>query len=167
MPPCASVHFAPLRTATLPKTGATLFLREPKAHNESATEEASAVMYDIDTKNQFLELRAKGWSLSRIAERLKVSQRTLVDWNRQEHEQIRTLRAVEWEALQEKILATREQELVRLKKELDRLEAELAKRTVEYVSTENLYRLSALVRAEIRKVCQTPLPVEDAMAAEE
>ena len=54
-----------------------------------------------------------------------------------------------------------------LKKELDRLEAELDKRTVEYVSTENLYRLLALVRAEIRKVCQAPLPVEDAMAAEE
>ena len=124
-------------------------------------------MYDTETKSQFLELRAKGWSLSRIAERLKVSQRTLVDWNRQEHEQIRTLRAIEWEALQEKILATREQELVRLKKELDRLEAQLDKRTVEYVSTENLYRLSALVRAEIRKVCQAPLPVEDAIAAEE
>ena len=124
-------------------------------------------MYDTDTKNQFLELRAKGWSLSRISEQLKVSQRTLVDWNRQEREQIRTLRAIEWEALQEKILATGEQELLRLKKELDRLEGELAKRTVEYVSTENLYRLSALVRAEIRKVCQAPLPVEDAMAAEE
>jgi len=124
-------------------------------------------MYDTDTKSQFLELRAKGWSLSRIAEQLKVSQRTLVDWNRQEHEQIRTLRAIEWEALQEKLLATREQELARLKHELDRLEAELAKRTVEYVSTENLYRLSALVRAELRKVCQVPLPVEDAMAVAE
>ena len=124
-------------------------------------------MYDMDMKNQFLELRAKGWSLSRIAERLKVGQRTLVTWNRQEHEQIRTLRAIEWETLQEKILASGEQELVRLKKELDRLEAELAKRTVEFVSTENLYRLSALVRAELRKVCQAPLPVEDAMAAEE
>jgi len=38
---------------------------------------------------------------------------------------------------------------------------------VKFVSTENLYRLLALVRAEIRKVCQAPLPVEDAMAAEE
>ena len=79
----------------------------------------------------------------------------------------RTLRAIELEALQEKILATREQELTRLKAELDRLEAELVKRTVEYVSTENLYRLTALVRGEIRKVCQAPPPVEEAMAAEE
>jgi hypothetical protein len=71
------------------------------------------------------------------------------------------------EALQEKILATREQELTRLKQELDRLEAELAKRTVEYVSTENLYRLSALLRGEIRKVCHAPPPVEEAMSAEQ
>ena len=124
-------------------------------------------MHDVDTKNQFLELRAKGWSLARIAERLKVAQRTLVDWNRQEHEQIRTLRAIELEALREKILATHEQELTRLKQELDRLETELARRKVEYVSTENLYRLSALLRGEIRKVCQAPLPVEDAIADEE
>ena len=124
-------------------------------------------MHDIETKNQFLELRAKGWSLARIAERLKVAQRTLVDWNRQEHEQIRTLRAVELEALHEKILATHEQELTRLKQELDRVETELAKRTVEFVSTENLYRLSGLLRTEIRKVCRVALPVEDAIAGED
>jgi hypothetical protein len=124
-------------------------------------------MYGTDSKSQFLELRAKGWSLARIAEHLKIAQRTLVDWNRQEHEEIRTLRAIELEALQEKILATREQELTRLKQELDRLEQELANRSVEVVSTENLYRLSALVRAEIRKVCAARPVVEDAMAAEE
>ncbi len=124
-------------------------------------------MYGTDTKSQFLELRAKGWSLGRIAEHLKIAQRTLVDWNRQEHELIRTLRAIELEALQEKILSTREQELTRLKQELDRLEQELASRKVQFVSTENLYRLSALVRAEIRKVCLAPPVVENAIAEEE
>jgi transcriptional regulator len=29
-------------------------------------------MYGTDTKSQFLELRAKGWSLARIAEHLKM-----------------------------------------------------------------------------------------------
>jgi hypothetical protein len=122
-------------------------------------------MHDADTKNQFLELRAKGLSLRRIADRLKVAQRTLVDWNRQEHEQIRTLRAIEFEAIQEKILATHEQELTRLKLELDRLETELGKRTVQYVSTESLYRLTVLLRGEIRKVCQDSRPAEQPMMA--
>ena len=40
-------------------------------------------------------------------------------------------------------------------------------RTTEYVSTENLYRLSTLVRAEVHRVCQMPVPVEAAMAAAE
>ncbi len=124
-------------------------------------------MYGTDTKSQFLELRAKGWSLARIAAHLNIAQRTLVDWNRQEHEEIRTLRAIEIEALQEKILATREQELTRLKQELDRIDQELVKRDVQCVSTENLYRLSALLRAEMRKVCQAPPLVEDAIAREE
>src|SRR5512140_1622253 len=157
------MQFASRDAAAPPKSNATL---RPCAHAHSKPR-TKAVMYGTDTKSQFLELRAKGWSLGRIAEHLQVAQRTLVDWNRQEHEQIRTLRAIEWEALQEKILATREQELTRLKRELDRLEAELAKRTVEYVSTENLYRLSALLRSEIRKACQASLPVEEAMAAAE
>ncbi len=124
-------------------------------------------MYGTDTKSQFLELRAKGWSLARIAKHLNVAQRTLVDWNCQEHELIRTLRAIELEALQEKILSTREQELTCLQQELDRLQQELAKRSVEVVSTENLYRLAALVRAEIRKACQAPPVVEDAIAQAE
>jgi hypothetical protein len=159
------MQFASRHAAAPPQSNATL---RPCAHaRDKRRTKVSSVMYDTETKNQFLELRAKGWSLGRIAEHLRVAQRTLVDWNRQEHEQIRTLRAIEWEALQEKILATREQELTRLKAELDRLEAELAKRTVEYVSTENLYRLTALVRREIRKACQASLPVEEAMAAEE
>ena len=50
-------------------------------------------MYGTDTKSQFLKLRDKGWSLARIAAHIKVAQRTLVDWNQQEHGLIRTLRA--------------------------------------------------------------------------
>jgi hypothetical protein len=51
-------------------------------------------MYNNDTNDQFAELRAKGLSLSRIASDLRVSQRTLVDWNRQLAPDIRALRAV-------------------------------------------------------------------------
>ncbi len=113
-------------------------------------------MYDTETRTRFIELRAQGWSIKRIASRLKVAARTLVDWNRQERENIRTLRALELEALQEKILATREHELKCLKGSLDAIEEQLAIRSHQYTSLESLYRMAALVRAEIRKVCQTP-----------
>ncbi len=113
-------------------------------------------MHDTETRTAFIELRAKGWSLKRIAGRLKVAPRTLVDLSRQDKENIRTLRALELEALQEKILATREQELQTLKNSLDLIQQQIATRDHAYTSLENLYRLAALVRTEIRKVCQTP-----------
>jgi len=50
-----------------------------------------------------------GLSLARIAPRLHVSQRTLVDWNRQLPPDIRALRAVHLEALHEQTLASREE----------------------------------------------------------
>ena len=111
-------------------------------------------MHSTETKGQFIELRAKGWSLARIATHLNVCLRTLVDWNHQAQAEIRSLRAVELEALQEKVLATHELELTRLTQHLKRLEEELAKRKVECLDTMELYRLAALVRAEIRKVRQ-------------
>ena len=40
-------------------------------------------MYTEDKIEQFIELRARGWSLGHIATELDVSKRTLVDWNRE------------------------------------------------------------------------------------
>jgi hypothetical protein len=113
-------------------------------------------MHPTDTKSQFIELRAKGWSLARIAARLNVSPRTLVDWNRQAQTELRTLRALEIEALQEKLLATHEQELTRLGQQLQRIEDEVAQRKLQFVDTEDLFRLSSLLRSEIRKVRLDP-----------
>ena len=113
-------------------------------------------MHSTDTKSQFIELRAKGWSLACIAAHLNVCTRTLVDWNRHSQTEIRALRGVELEALQEKVLATHEQELIRLTQHLQRLEAEMAKRELECVETKDLYRLCSLVRSEIRKVRLEP-----------
>ena len=113
-------------------------------------------MHSTDTKSQFIELRAKGWSLARIAAHLNVCKRTLVDWNCQSQTEISTLHAVELEALQEKILASHELELTRLTQHLKRLEEEMADRGLQAVETKDLYRLSSLVRAEIRKVRLEP-----------
>ncbi len=113
-------------------------------------------MHGTDTKSQFIELRAKGWSLARIAAQLNVGKRTLVDWNGQARKEISALHAVELEALQEKILATHEQELTRLTRHLQRLEEEICKRELQFVETKDLYRLCSLLRAEIRKVRLEP-----------
>ncbi len=96
-------------------------------------------MHSTDTKSQFIELRAKNWSLARIATHLKVAPRTLVEWNRQSQAEIRLLRAVQLEAIQEKILATHEQELTSLVQHLKRLDEEAATRKVQFVETKALF----------------------------
>jgi lambda repressor-like predicted transcriptional regulator len=123
-------------------------------------------MHTVDTKSRFLELRAKGWSLARIAAQIEVSQRTLVDWNRQHYHELRALRAVELEAVQEKILATHEHELTCLAQQLKQVEAELSKRKLDYESTRDLFRLAATLRSEIRKARLEPdFAPEPALAA--
>src|SRR3954467_10420626 len=110
-------------------------------------------MHPQTTINQFIDLRSQGFSLSRIADQLGVSKRTLIDWNREHQADITALRALELEAFHEKILASHEQELSRLAACQSKIDEELAKRFLETLSTDKLFRLSLLVRREIRNLC--------------
>ena len=104
-----------------------------------------------DTRDKFVELRAQGWTLGHIATELHVSKRTLVDWNRDCAAEIQSLCAMELELLQEKFLASREEEhnrLTRLQKDVD---DELANRCLKYVPIDKLFRLAAELRREIRE----------------
>jgi hypothetical protein len=113
-------------------------------------------MYSTDTKSKFLELRAKDWSLVRISKELNVGVRTLVDWNRQSRDELRALRAVEIEALQEKLLATHEHQLTTLVTQLNRLDERIAMEKLEFVETKDLYRIAASVRSQVLKLMISP-----------
>ena len=119
-------------------------------------------MHTVDTKSKFLELRAKGWSLARIAKTIEVSQRTLVDWNQQHRAELQALRAAELEALEEKLLASHEHELTCLARSLEKIENELSQRKFDYESTRDLLHMASLVRSEIRKKRLEPTVVEAA-----
>jgi len=118
-------------------------------------------MHNTDTKNRFIELRAQGWSLQRIAAELHVSKRTLVDWNRDGQREIRSLKDLELEALHERILVSHEEELTRLTAQLNRIEAVLAKRNLDCLSTESLFVLAATVRAQLRRLTNSTPSVWD------
>jgi lambda repressor-like predicted transcriptional regulator len=108
-------------------------------------------MFDIETKNRFFELRAKGWSLARIAAKINVAQRTLVNWNRQHAQELRRLRAAELEALHERIFATHQQEARRMATLLETVEEKLAARALQYEDTRSLFRMAVALRGEIRQ----------------
>lgn len=106
-------------------------------------------MKDAQTQNQFVELRAQGWSFARIAQELKVGKATLVEWSRKFEHQIHNLRVIQLEELQEKYLASREARLESLGRQLKNVEAELAKRDLSTLPTGRLFVLSAMLRREI------------------
>ena len=60
-------------------------------------------MHNIETKNQFIELRARGLSLDAISTQLSVSKTTLGRWHHESLEQIQRLRALQWHLLEDQI----------------------------------------------------------------
>lgn len=106
-------------------------------------------MHDQRVQQQFIELRVQGRSYARIAEELKVSRRTLIDWGRKFQFEIHNARVVEREALRERYLSSTEEMVRRLGEQLQRVEAELAKRDVAELSTMRLFSAAESLRRQI------------------
>ena len=133
-------------------------------------------MHTQDTKNRFLDLRARGWSLDRIAERIHVSRSTLIMWNRELQWEIRTVRAMDREAIFEKIKASVDEDLAQIIAQRKKVQKEIARRKLDDVPTEKLYQLAALLRRQHEEVqdrtdrmegrdLSIPLPVHPVVAA--
>ena len=103
-------------------------------------------------QDKFIELRAQGWTLGHIATELGVCKRTLVDWNREFTSDIKSLRAMKLGLLKEKIIASRDEELDRLMRLQNDIADELGNRTLKYIETEKLFRLSVELRQEIQRM---------------
>src|SRR5438093_4438399 len=117
-------------------------------------------MLTKQTIDKFTELRAQGWTLGHIATELRVSKRTLVDWNREYAADIQSLCALELELLQEKFLASREEQLnrmLRLQKDVD---DELANRCLKFVPIDKLFRLATDLRQQINQMRSNSGPEE-------
>ena len=107
-------------------------------------------MRDQETQQKFIELRTRGRSFARIAEELQVSKRTLIEWSRKFQFEIQNQRAIELEALRERYLATREEQVRHLGERLREVEAELATRKVTELSTPRLFALSESLRRQLQ-----------------
>jgi hypothetical protein len=106
-------------------------------------------MKDAEIQQRFIQLRSQGWSFARIAQELSVSKPTLINWSRKFHFEINNARAIELEALQEQLVASREARVRELAAKLKLVEAELATRQLSEVSTPRLFSLAAALRREI------------------
>ena len=95
----------------------------------------------IDTKQQFIELRAKGWSLDKIAKELGKAKQTLIDWSKQLQDEIANRKALELEALYETYYLQRESRLQTFGAMLTKIKEEVGRRDLSDVPTDKLLEL--------------------------
>ena len=98
-------------------------------------------MKDTKTVEEFIILRAQGWSFDRIAKKLKTAKQTLINWSGTYSVEISHLKALELEALQEEYFLTREGKIKLLGEAVKKLKTELDKRDLSDVPTAKLYEL--------------------------
>ena len=98
-------------------------------------------MKDQKVKEQFIELRAQGWSFVRIAKKLKVSKQTLINWSKELKLQISNMKAIELEALQEQYYLDRKARIEILGGRLQKFKEEIEKRDLKDIPTAKLYEL--------------------------
>ena len=110
-------------------------------------------MKDAKTIEEFIILRAQGWSFDRIAKKLKAAKQTLINLSRTYSVEISHLKALELEALQEQYFLTKEGKIKLLGEAVKKLKTELDKRDLSDVPTAKLYELldryHELARAEV------------------
>lgn len=97
----------------------------------------------LDDKQQFVELRARGYSFSKIAEELGISKPTLISWSQEEqtNKDIQNQRTLAIDELQEKYIMTKRHRIAVFGEVLNRAKAELDGRDLSTLSTDKLITL--------------------------
>jgi len=96
---------------------------------------------DNETKQQFIELRAKGFSFDKIADDLDVAKQTLINWSKEFEGEIARLEALELEALYEKYHLLKKKRIERVGELLNKVYNELGQRDFTEVETDKLVDL--------------------------
>ena len=92
----------------------------------------------IEVKQQFIELRAQGWSFDKIAKEMGKAKQTLIDWSKELQEEISNYKALELESLYEEYFLLKEARLKRFGGIVGKLSQELEKRDLSDVPTDKL-----------------------------
>lgn len=108
-------------------------------------------MHSPETRQKFVERRAQGWSLVRIAAELGVARSTLIEWSRQLRFEIQNQLAIELDDLRDRLLGPRSARAAGLAEKLAHVENELRKRDLATLSTQRLFSLSLALRREIER----------------
>lgn len=119
-----------------------------------------------ELQGQFVELRAKGYSYSKIAKRLRISKGTLANWNQELEAEIASLKAMELEALQEQYYLLKEGRIRLLGEQVKAIRQELGKRSFSDVPTDKLLDLLLRYQDKLKEEFTEAKPISDRDIAE-
>ena len=98
-------------------------------------------MKDSETKQRFIELRAKGMSYQKISEEIGVCKRTLINWSKELSSEIANAYAAELEALQDEFYLLKERRIKLFGEKLKAISEEIDNRDLSDIPTEKLFDL--------------------------
>jgi len=105
---------------------------------------------NIEKKQKFIELRAKGYSYSKIAQALGVSKATLTTWNKELQEKIAELKAENIEELYEEYYMLREARIRQIGTTLRQIITALDDKDLTRLSTDKLLDYKLKYMAELK-----------------
>jgi len=107
----------------------------------------------LEDKQQFIELRAKGYSYAKIAEQINVSKPTLIQWSQEDatFRNINNLRALHLDELQEKYAIGKQHRIEVFSELLEKVKTELSTRDFSQLSTERLVSLHIRLLDAVRR----------------
>lgn len=114
-------------------------------------------MIDSETKLKIVELRAKDYSIVRIAKELGLAKQTVVDTVKEMKDEIASLQAVQLDALYEAEALSVEARIKRLSALLAKLQTELDERSLSDVPTEKLVDLILKTSSTLESSLVSPI----------
>ena len=111
----------------------------------------------LQTKERFIELRAKGWSFDKIAKETGKAKQTLIDWSKELQDEIANLKALELEALYEKHYLLKENRIETFGVLLIKLKDEVMSRDLSDVPTDKLLDLFLKYNSQVKEEIVEPI----------
>jgi hypothetical protein len=111
----------------------------------------------LETKQKFIELRAKGYSFDKIARELGKSKQVLIDWSKDLEEEIANCKAIELDLLYEKYYLYKENRLQMFGELIQGIKEELSNRDLSDVPTDKLLDLLLKYENQIKEDIKEPI----------
>ena len=111
----------------------------------------------LETKERFIELRAKGWSFDKIAKEIGKAKQTLIDWSKELQDEIANRRALELEALYESYYLLKEAKIKKYGAILSKITNELESREFNNVPTDKLLELLLKYNSQVKEEIVEPI----------